>query len=341
MATRKGVLLLAPVFMNLYKDIWDGLIQQGFDVTWVEDCQITGTPYNKLDISRKTKSIEEYDKEVNAFWKKQFEEFENSAITFDYFLAINGMMVSSSFFITLREKYPKIKTIVYFYDRIEGHYELDCFFKYYDRVYTFDRTDSLKYSINHLPYYWKPFTEDVPIIYDVFGMASFKYGERYEVFSRVRQIAINAGLRVNILLWYPPVKNRLVYIAMYYLKRLFGKRMLPLSKLKEGIFTDKKMPLEEFRRNICQSKVVIDTNNSFQDGLTARFMWALSAGKKIIMTNKSVRNYPFYNPKQIFLLEDNYDKLIGFIKEPFLMAEEEKETILPYRIDNWLNTLLN
>ena len=339
MEKRKKVLLLAASFMGLYEDIKASLAEMGYEVMWVEDCQIEGNPCNKKSINRKAKTVEEYNKAVDTFWKLQFENKQDLTL-FDYFLAIDGLMVSPGFFEMLKRYCPNIKKVLYLYDRVDGNYELDGFFKNYDFVYTFEKSDSQKYDLSHLPIYWIQDTESSEEEYDIFGMASYKAGERSEIYRKVRSIAIESGLRVNIHLWYPPVKNHILYTIIYLIKKILHKNMLSLSELSDEIFTDKTMPPAVFRRNIFLSKVVLDTSNDFQDGLTARFMWAIGAGKRIITNNKSVRNYPFYTPKQILILDNNNEKIVNFINGPFEMREDIKEMLLPYRIDNWLKTLL-
>lgn len=100
----------------------------------------------------------------------------------------------------------------------------------------------------------------------------------------------------------------------------------------------------EFRNLIACSDVVVDTNAAHQDGLTARFMWALGAGKKIITTNVSVKKYDFYNPNQILVLDDldylDSKLILDFIKQKFIFGEEQKKRVLPYELSNWLKTLL-
>lgn len=324
--------------MGLYQDMMIHMEQMGFDVTWIEDCQVQGNPYNKKDIGRHTKSVDNYNHEVDVLWNQIFDRLEGS---YDYFLAIDGLMVSPGFFQKLKSQYPNIVSILYLYDRVKDNYELNVFFKHYDRILTFDRLDSQQYGIIHLPYYWIPCSDETAIQNDIFAMASYKAGERYEVFSKVRQIALDAGLRVNIHLWHPNINNPPLYQIKYYIKKCIGKKMLPLAKLKEEIFTDKKLSPDEFRHNIYSSKVILDTNNNYQEGLTPRFMWAIGAGKKIIMTNNYVKDYPFFNPEQIFLLKDNYQQIPDFIRKPFEMSTETKKILLPYRIDNWIKTLFD
>lgn len=339
MAEKKKVLFLAPPYMDIYKDILSCLSSMDYDVTWIEDGQVKGNPYNKNDINRNTKTNTEYDEEVNSLWSVKFEKFAEKE-EFDYFFAIDGLMVSSFFFEELRRRNPCIITVLYLYDKIERNYELEVFFKYYNRIFTFDKGDSIKYSLNHLPIYWVPSCDADDDIFDIFGMASYNSEERYKVFCYFKSIAQKEKLREYIKLWRPQIKNPFRYVCKYIVYKSLGREMLSLSQLKSDIFTIKSMSPKEFRRKICQSRVIIDTHLPYQDGLTARFMWALGAGKKIITTNESVRSYSFYTPEQIFVLHNNYDGIIEFLKTPFVLSDEEAEIISNYRIDNWIDTLL-
>lgn len=336
---KKRVLLLAPPYMDIYKDIVSCLKQKGYEVIWVKDGQISGNPYNKKNITRHTKTVELYDKEVNSFWQSQFSEWIDLP-HFDYFLAIDGLMVSDNFFEELSKRNPSIKKVLFLYDRIEDNYELDRFFCHYDKVFTFDISDSKKYGIFHLPIYWIPTSDNSQVIYDIFGMASFNSIRRYEIFKTVRQLAMEEGLRENIRLWHPHIDNRFLYIIKYTINRMLGKEMLSLSQFDDELFTEEAMAPNIFRMNIVSSKVILDTHTPYQDGLTARFMWALGAGKKIITTNDSAKDYPFYHPDQIFILNNNYRGIIEFVNTPFRISDKYQDIIMRYRIDHWIDTLL-
>ena len=124
-------------------------------------------------------------------------------------------------------------------------------------------------------------------------------------------------------------------------KAIIGREHLPLLDIISGMFTKKALLPSDFKQLIVSSNTVVDTNHPFQDGLTARFMWALGAEKKIVTTNCSVRNYPFYSDEQIFILNNNWDELPDFLKSEFTMKESVRAEIAKYRIDNWLDTILN
>jgi hypothetical protein len=336
---RKRVLLLAPPYMDIYKDIITCLEQLDYEVTWVEDGQIAGNPYNLKNITRHTKPKDIYANEVLCFWQSKFTEWGDCK--FDFFLAIDGLMVCNDFFEELSRRCPEIRKVLYLYDRIENNYELDCFFPYYDKVSTFDIADSQKYNIFHLPIYWVPVSAELKENFDIFAMASYDVDRRYKIFTRVKKIAKEEGLKENIHMWHPRINNRFLYQCKYLVKRILNEKMLSLRQLQDEIFTNQTLSPDEFRAAIFNSKVILDTHLPYQDGLTARFMWALGAGKKIITTNANSKNYAFYDSNQIMILNNNFEEIVDFIRKPFEMSNQNRNIVLKYRIDNWIKTLLS
>ena len=107
--------------------------------------------------------------------------------------------------------------------------------------------------------------------------------------------------------------------------------------------THSTMSPDLFRQYILNAYVIIDTSNPGQVGLTARFMWALGAGKKIVTNNESVIGYSFYNNKQFFVLgKDRDEDLESFLSDRGGIMEESYKVIIDqWRIDNWVKNLLN
>ena len=110
------------------------------------------------------------------------------------------------------------------------------------------------------------------------------------------------------------------------------------------LITPKQIPTSEYRKLIKRSKIVLDSNAAHQDGLTARFMWSLGEERKIITTNKAVKEYDFYTPEQIFVV-DSIGNLLAdscldrFVNSDFHMNEILRQKVNAYRIDNWIKTL--
>lgn len=336
---KKRILLLAPSYLDIYKDIVNCLESKDFEVVWISDGLIKHNPYNKNDNNRHTKTIAIFQAEVDAFWDEKFQT-ENFVRPFDFFLAIDGFMVTPHLFCCLESNNSSIRKVLFLYDKVRDNYEIDMFFKYYSSVYSFDKDDSTYYHLNHLPIYWVPAEKKVVEEYDVFGMASFSWGTRYDVYRTVKHLSKGKGQKDFIKLYYP-VRNKLIYSIKYMKAKVTGENFLSLQDLKDDLFTDQIMSPIEFREMIQKSRIILDTQSSYQDGLTARFMWALGLGKKIITTNASAIKYPFYSPEQIFILSgQEYEGLDSFLSSKFEMPAETRIIIDKFRIDNWVDTML-
>ena len=337
---KKRILLLAPPYMDIYKDIIACLESKDYEVVWVSDGCISGNPYNKSNINRHTKTIVQYQSEVDAYWDNLFRTSE-FVYPFDVFLAVDGFMVTPQLFKTLEDKNPNIKKVLYLYDRVEGNYEIDMFFPYYTSIYSFDIGDCEHFKLNHLPIYWVPSTDSVVEEYDVFGLAGFSFGARYDVYKSLKELCKTNELRDFIKLLYKPEKGKVMHYIKYLYYKVRRKQFLSPVDVKNDLFTTKGQSPKEFREMIMKSRVILDTQNSNQDGLTARFMWTLGAEKKIITTNKAASLYSFYTPEQVFILnENNIDKVVTFIHQDYSMPNTIRAIIKNYRIDNWIETML-
>ena len=341
MEENKNLLLLAPSYMNIYKDVVEGLEKKGFEVTWIRDSQVTGNPHNYSIAWYRRKRQKKYNKQVKQLWINILNS-EACNKRFDYFLAIDGLMADETLFQILNKKNPSIKKILFVYDPIEGDYQIDYLFKYYDKVYSFDFGDCERFKLNFLPIYWVPAEQENDIKYDIFGLAALNYDkpQTIQFFQKVKNYAKTNGLSEYIKL-YCGKQNKYKNMFWVYIYKLIGKKYYSNRELSENdLFTTKTMTPDVFRKTIQQSKTILDVQAPNQDGLTARFMWALGLGKKIMTFNWNVRKYPFYSSEQILVLENNFDKIESFVGSEYTPTVETRSLIDKYRIDNWLDTLL-
>ena len=56
--------------------------------------------------------------------------------------------------------------------------------------------------------------------------------------------------------------------------------------------------------------------------------------KKLITNNKSLKDYDFYHPNNIFILDNNYDKIKEFLAKPFIKIDNEIKEKYDYK--NWI-----
>lgn len=336
----KKVLFVTTTYLDLYKDVVTELERKGFSVEYVPDIAIPGDPFDVLRWRHVRYTKNGFLAKLKLQW--QTFEAEHDSLFYDYLFVIDGKNVHPYLFEILRKSNPNIKCVNYLFDRTHNVYHFERNFKYYDRVITFDRADSQRYGIEFFPLYWVQ-SEAVPTEkYDIFGFGAAD-DIRYNVFRRIRAIAEKQGYNYFLkLLGRPITKGVFAYRLRCAVKKLIGREYIPVKETYSDFFTTSTFKPEEFRSLTMGANVVVDTNHPYQDGLTARFMWALGAGCKIITTNASACNYGFYSDSQILVLNKstNDDRIISFIESPAHVSDETNVEIDRYRIDNWLDFIL-
>lgn len=339
----KRILLVASPYMGLYEDIQKGLEDLGFFVDLILEKSFPNNPNIVLHKKKPSASrINEFQGVLLDYWKGLLDCRSKEDLFFDYLLVINGKAIHPYLFEKLKKENKDIKTFNYIYDRIKGVYQIDHNFKYFDDIYTFDRNNVEEYNLKLLPIYWVPESGKLNEEIDVFAFGGPDQ-IRINVFRRIKEVVADTNLRCYIKVYHPAVTNKAVYsirrISKYVLQ---GRKSPSLKELRSDLFTSESMPTDIFRKYINSAKVIIDSNHPYQDGLTARFMWSLGLGKKIITNNKNILKYDFYSKEQIFVIDDNTrdQELLDFITSKTDIPPRIKGLVDLYRIDNWLKTIL-
>lgn len=326
---KNRVLLVSPDYLGLYNDIYRGLVNLGYDTELIITKTIKGDPFLVRNINSK-KSETDLLNELSVFWENLFKS-GNYSSHYDYLIAIDGTCLHPYLFEQLKNINPNIITINYLFDGIENVYRFDRNFPFFDKIFTFDISDSKKYNISHLPIYWVNLDIISPLERDVFAFGAYNK-IRSDIFRYVKESL--------------PVRNFTSFIKLYVPQSQgWNSRMKTFVKTllmprQYGMISHTPISTDEFRRMIATSRIIVDTSNGYQDGLSARFMWALGLGKKIITNNKSVMTYAFYSKEQIYVIGYDSYPLSDFIKLDFKMKDEIREKVDLYRIDNWLKTIM-
>lgn len=341
---KKNVLLIAPEWVNLHQDIIKGLESMGYNVEFIPENSFKGDPFRVKKRGRDM-SPDKADATKTAYWKLHLGK---TSTTFDHLLVIDGQGVNQYLFTELKRRNPKVFFVNYLYDTTYSYYHFEESFHFYDKVFSFDKKDAAQHQIGFLPIYWTDNSNNKKDgkTYEIFGFGAYS-DNRYRLYRQIRTIAEDMKKSYFIKLYAPHVKHFLLYRIVDVLRPVFGrKRFIPYSIYSSDYITSELMTTDEFRYYVQSSDVVLDTKVHNQDGLTARFMWALGAGKKIITTNESVKEYDFYTPDQILILNDRelteQDKIITreFIGKELSIPNKNREKLECYRLENWLKTVL-
>lgn len=221
------------------------------------------------------------------------------------------------------------KYVAYLYDSVSRCPVEHLLKGYFDEIYSFDKDDINTYGfkettnyiyLNHLT---KPekFLSDFKVLY----VASFD--KRME---HLKTIA-----------------TALDKIKVSYRFIIVGKKTT-LFKLK-NFFSNKYSFLELRRKRISQPElielykkttVVLDLVRENQTGLSFRVFEAMATENKIVTNNNNVKNFDFYDPKNILVLkEQNQELNADFFNEPY--EKINLEIYNKYTIENWVKNIFN
>lgn len=337
---REHVLFIAPSYMNLYKDIIEEMERQNYVVDYIAEKSFKDDPLNKRGNGRFGKwwvRPEAFERKINQYWRDILSEKRYSK-TYDILFVLDGQSLRKVVFDILKERNSALKSVNYLFDST-GIYQFDRNFKYFDQVYTFDREDAKQYHLNLLPIYYVNQDVDSDYHYDIFGMGAIQE-ERYQVFKKIAGIAKREGLTYYLKLFvFFSVRSKILYQFRCKIYNMMGMKTISLDAMQSEFATYESMSPIEFREYIYSSDIIIDTCAAHQKGLTARFMWALGAGKKIITNNAESKYYPFYDENQILILGEGHS-FEEFLTRSFVPSMEKQKTIVAFRIDNWLHKIL-
>lgn len=341
-----NLLLIAPKIGDIYKDILNELTLMGVVADFIEDSIYTRDYrnirlkkwYSDFNFNRKL-----CDLYYTNYWNHILAKEEYSK-TYDYILVIDGFRLHHTLFDELRARNPKIICINYLFDSTRSLYHFEENFHYFDKVATFERHDSEKYGLLHLPISWPRMQHVNSTELKMFGMGVYS-PIRFKMFDFMSRIAEQHNLKCYIKLYNPHITNLRLYNLKQYIRNILSlPKHISVNEYKSKYITHELLSGESFRFYMHNSEVILDTIAFEQDGLTARCMWALGAGKKIITTNESIKSYDFYTPSQIFVIE-NYsnetkDNLLKFLDSEIQIPLDVSNKILKLRTDNWLKYLL-
>ncbi len=336
----KHLLLISPDNHSIYADLITELKKMGIKADFLPDRDLNYDPDNVRAPFHTPRFI--FSLMSRLYWKRLLSKPEYNK-KYDYLLTIDGEALNSVVFEILRKRNPKVYCVNYLYDTISGVYRFDRYFHFYDKVFSFDNKECNIYKMNLLPIFWVPIQEQ-EIKYCFFAFGGYNEN-RYKVYNQVKQYTDSIGKESYIGLFIRKIKHEKLYILKRVIRRLLKMPVyLSIERYHDSLITTKELLPEDFRRLISSSDIIVDTHPTYQSGLTARFMWALGARKKIVTTNKDVINYPFYSKEQIFILPESLqldNEFVNFINAPMRLSKDIEESIDKFRVDNWLRVVLS
>lgn len=343
------ILLITPEFYGAEKTIKSVLEKSGFEVTWFEN-KILPLDYHgtnsKFKLLRKIYFLL-FSPHV-LYLRKELKKTDN--IKFDILFSINAHLICPYLFKKLKSKNPRLFSVLYLWDA-SSMYNWTKELKHFNKVFTFDRADSIKYQIEYKPNFY--IKRSVSRIhekeYDLFFAGKFSAGRLAMVDKIVKQTEISS-IKSCVKLWTAYkvfFHNHLIYrlLKRFDFKSSWIKNYELNFEAIEGILTReyiirKSLNYEEMQYHLLCSNVILDLPFQGQTGYSHRLIEALANGKKVITTNSSVRNENFYNSEQIKVIDEQNPEIdCNWIKEESSYPIDNY--FLDLELSAWLKSIVN
>lgn len=261
------------------------------------------------------------EKKIELRVDKQIEIIESQNVdVFDYALFIRPDLYSNDLISYIKRKAQLI--CAYQWDGLDRFPNVYNKISLFDRFFVFDEMDLSK-NINLLPttnFYF----DDIPTNRnkdDIYFVGTF-LKDRINLLMKLVKIFEDLNLKLSINL---SLKNN------YLLKKQLPKSIKIIRK---------PLSFRDNLLNVAQSRVILDFANNIHNGLSMRTFESIGFRKKLITNNPLVKKYDFYNPNNIFVIEnEQLDGIESFIDLPY--EELSEEIYKKYSFTNWIKQILN
>jgi hypothetical protein len=244
---------------------------------------------------------------------------------YDYILVIRADLIPVDFLQALKIVCPEAKFIQYVWDDIHLFPLLLDSFRFFDRVLSYDLSDSAEYSLVFRPFFFLEQQAGKRTLssatHELFFIGSY-HTDRLPVLENVMKL--NPGIELYSHFYINPVS--------------FILNKIPVRKIR--LFNFGKMKYFEMIKTIEGSLAILDIQNVSQHGLTTRIFEALGARSKIVTTNSNIIDYEFYNDRNILIVDRNNP----IIEKSWLHAPYEKyddKLLGNYHITRWIQEVFD
>lgn len=321
------VLLIMPLSYGYYNSIIDVLLKRGDQVCFIPD-------FDENIIKRFIRKFFSISSLQNYYIRRKIGKLKDD---FDVIVLIRGYCFSLATILWLNNKFKNSKFVLYQWDPLSVSLFDAKSLKFFDKLFSFDKSDCMKFGMNYLPLFYKSLPdiyckniherdERVDEKFFDFSFVGSGHSQRLFVLGKLIILLKTQGYNYFIRVYI----NRFIFYLGCVFNRL-GYRAFPRECL-----SFKPVPKCVSDDIMMRSRVIIDVHHPLQTGLSIRVMEVLGAGKSVVTTNKSILDEPFFDSDIIGIIEEN--KIPSNIH--ILLENKKAADVSLYEINNWINILL-
>ncbi len=326
----KNIILISSQFFNYDIEIKKALEKTGANVYLYDDRPDNKT-LTKAIIRLKPKLLKS---KIHNYYRTII--LENNGRKIDYILFVKCESALADDLQEFKKSFTDAKLYLYLWDSISNIKYFDEKKVFFDKILSFDIEDAKNDNdiIFRPLFYIDKYKADIKINHEYLYDLSFigtAHSDRPKIINTIRKQLNKNGKTYYFKLYIP---SRIILIVKY----LLNSDVRDLYK--NGHIITEKIDSNEIEQIIKMSNSIIDIEHPKQTGLTMRTIELIGMNKKIITTNKHIKEYNFYNDKNIFLL----DRSNPVIDLKFLELKYNfiKQNIYDYySIHTWIKDIFN
>lgn len=268
-----------------------------------------GNFFSKIFLGKNIKKIKTEEFILNELNKRE---------KFDQIIVINPERISEKCLRLIKKNTNKL--VAYLYDSIDRYNVKNLIdAAIFDEIYSFDKKDAKQFNLKFLPNYIHLKKRNISLVpkNKVFSISSID--DRYTT--------------INKFVAYFDA-NSIKHETIFYDKKR------PKKLLESVVYTKNKLNQSQIQDKIENAAIVLDVLRKNQTGISFRIFDALALEKKIITTNKSIKDFDFYNPNNILIVDkENITIPIDFLTSKYTKIPEN--ILKNYTLENWIKTIIN
>lgn len=288
----KRILFFSPAFFGYEQKIKDKMQQLGATVDFYDERSVS----KSLERALLKVNPNIFNRRTESYYLKILEQSKQNH--YDYVLFIKCDMPTQHVLEIYRKSFPDSCFCLHMWDSVKNIPHVEEKFRYFDLISSFDRMDCKQYDVLHFRplYYCDDYCvqpgADAQFDYDLCFIGTL-HSDRYRILCAIQEYANKMGLRMYT---YPYLQSKFIF----YFYRAFKKEF---HKTNPSDFRFDKISSREISDVVRRSKCVIDIQHPKQTGLTIRTIEMIGMNKKLITTNADIRNYDFYDPENITVID--------------------------------------
>lgn len=258
---------------------------------------------------------------------------KTKAKEYDFVFFLKAEVITRKLLVELKDHQKNAKFILYLWDSVDHFPLVRKLFPEFDKILSFDKEDVKVHPDFHFRplFYLDEYTQipEKPVShkYDI-AFIGTAHLDRLPVLLKLKQFCRQNSVKSYFFIYLQDLK-------IYYLRKLFYKSFRQSRKSDFELTPLKK---EEIKTIINTTNCVLDVEKTVQTGLTIRAIETLGARRKLITTNKTIKDYDFFNEKNIFIISrENPTIPLDFLKEDNCAIDPK--IYAKYSLEHWLQDI--